>query len=325
MTTTTTLGKYRHLSRCANDDGHFIILAVDHRANLWQALQAQAAETIDEAQFGAFKQRVLSVLPRAPHITGVLTDPAYGIGTGIARGYIGGRHGLLAPVEVTDYDLPVDKRAVSFIPHWSVGHIKRVGGDGVKLLLYYHPAAPDRPDKEAIVKRLVEACAQHDIPFFLEPITYSLDPSRELSTAELRQATVAMVRTFCQMGVDVLKLHFPVNIHETTDRAAWLEACAEVDAACSVPWALLSAGVLFETFCEQARAACQAGASGVIVGRAVWNEAIARHGDEREAFIEQVVPQRMAELAAVCKAGRPWTARVQPPAVSPDWYVAYGD
>ncbi len=323
--TTTTLGKYRHLSRCANNDGHFIILAVDHRANLWQALQAHTAETIDEARFWAFKQSVLSVLPRAPHITGVLTDPAYGIGAGIARGFIGGGQGLLAPVEVTNYDLPLEQRAVAFIPHWSVSRIKRVGGDGVKLLLYYHPAAPDRPEKEAIVKRLVEACAKHDIPFFLEPITYSLDPSRELGTAELRQITAEMARTFGEMGVDVLKLHFPVNVHETTDRAAWLEACVEVDAACTVPWALLSAGVSFETFCEQARVACQAGASGVIVGRAVWNDAIALHGDEREAFIQQVVPQRMADLADVCKVGRPWTERAQPPAVSPDWYMAYDD
>lgn len=320
---TTTLGKYRHLSRCANSDGHFVILAIDHRANLWQALQGHATERIDEVYFLAFKQRVLSVLPSSAHTTGVLTDPAYGIGAGIAQGYIGGRQGLLAPVEVTNYDIAPDKRAVEFIPNWSVSSIKRVGGDGVKLLLHYHPSASDRQEKDAIIAQLVATCTQHDIPFFLEPIAYSLDPSRALSTAELRQITVEMVRTFSNMGVDVLKLHFPVNTNETSDRAIWQEACAEVDSACAVPWVLLSAGVTFDMFCEQARVACQAGASGVIVGRAVWNEAITLHGKARDNFIERVVPQRMAELADLCKEGRAWTDRLRPPVISPDWYVTY--
>jgi tagatose 1,6-diphosphate aldolase len=319
--TTVTLGKYRHLSRCANDAGHFIILAIDHRANLWQALQSHTTETIDASRFLAFKQSVLSVLPHTPHITGVLTDPAYGIGAGIARGSISGRQGLLAPIEVTDYDLPPDKRSVEFIPHWSVGSIKRVGGDGVKLLLHYHPSASDRSEKESIVRQLVEACAQHDIPFFLEPITYSFDPSRPLRTAELRQITVEMVRTFCQMGVDVLKLHFPVNIDETPHHDAWRAACAEVDAACTVPWVLLSAGVPFDVFCDQAHIACLAGASGVIVGRAVWHEAVTLQGEQRINFIQQVMPQRMSKLATLCQHGRPWTDRIHPPAVTSEWYV----
>ncbi len=319
--TTVTLGKYRHLSRCANDAGHFIILAIDHRANLWQALEAHSTETISESSFLAFKQRVLSVLPHSPQITGVLTDPAYGIGAGIAQGSIDGRRGLLAPIEVTNYDLPPDRRSVEFIPHWSVGSIKRVGGDGVKLLLHYHPLASDRAEKEAIVRQLVEACAQHDIPFFLEPITYSPDPLRPLSTAELRQITVEMVRTFCQMGVDVLKLHFPVNIDETPHHDEWRAACAEVDAACTVPWVLLSAGVPFDVFCDQAQIACQAGASGVIVGRAVWNEAVSLQGEQRVDFIRRMMPQRMSTLATLCRCGRPWTDRIQPPAISPDWYI----
>jgi tagatose 1,6-diphosphate aldolase len=321
----TTLGKFRHLSRCASEDGHFVILAIDHRANLWQSMQAYAPETIDDAHFLAFKQSVLSILPTSPHITGVLTDPAYGIGAGIAQRHINGRCGLLAPVEVTNYDLSPDQRPVEFIPHWSVASIKRVGGDGVKLLLPYHPSAPNKAEKTAIVARLVEECSYHDIPFFLEPIAHSLEPTRPLSTAELRQITVDMVGTFCEMGVDVLKLHFPVNIDETPDQSVWYEACAEVDSVCTVPWALLSAGVTFDTFCVQARIACSAGASGVIVGRAVWNEAIALFGDARRSFIVEVVPKRMSELASICKAGRAWTTRVHLPDPQTDWYVHYFD
>ena len=38
----------------------------------------------------------------------------------------------------------------------------------------------------------------------------------------------------------------------------------------AVPWVLLSGGVPFETFFRQTQVACEAGASGVMVGRAVW-------------------------------------------------------
>ena len=55
--------------------------------------------------------------------------------------------------------------------------IKRVGGDGVKLLLPYHPEAENAPEKRAMVAELVETCTRHDIPFFLEPTPIRLIPT----------------------------------------------------------------------------------------------------------------------------------------------------
>jgi tagatose 1,6-diphosphate aldolase len=88
-----------------------------------------------------------------------------------------------------------------------------------------------------------------------------------------------------------------------------------------VPWALLSGGAAFDLFLKQATAACRAGASGVIAGRAVWAEAVALDGDARDAFVRDVVGPRLERLRAVCRQeARPWMEKVQPPRVEEGWY-----
>lgn len=319
------IGKYRHLSRCSTEAGHFVILAIDHRANLLEALNRAAPQPLDSAGFSAFKTRVTAVL--APETSAVLTDPAYGIGAGIAARAISGHIGLIGPVEVTDYEKHPSQRTVQWIPGWSVGKIKRIGGDGVKLLLPYHPEADNVDEKRDGVRKIVESCARWDIPFFLEPIAYSLDPARSLTNAELLQITVEMAREFAAMGADVLKLQFPVDPAQSRDESEWRSACAAVTEACgAVPWALLSAGVDFETFALQAQIACQAGASGVIVGRAIWSEAVTLQGEARDAFVTTTARERIRRLASICaQNATPWYDRIAAPDVALDWFENYED
>jgi tagatose 1,6-diphosphate aldolase len=320
--TMISLGKYHHLRRCSTDQGHFVVLAIDHRANLLERLNQHAPQPLTDADFVTFKQTIVRAL--APSTSGVLVDPAYGIGAGIASGTVDGHRGLLSPIEITDYALHPSKRAVNLIPSWSVEKIKKIGGDGVKLLLPYHPAAQDVAVKQAIVEEIVAACAQLDLPFFLEPIAYSLDPTRPLSNPELQQVVVEMAQTFSAMGVDILKLQFPLDVKQNNDHQHWLMACRAVDAACTVPWALLSAGVDYATFVDQARIACEAGASGVIVGRAVWAEAVTLQGEARNQFVMGIAQDRIRELAAICAAhATPWIDCVPALDVAIDWYTAY--
>jgi len=293
-----SLGKMRHLARCTTPDGRFVILAIDHRANLWDELQKYHSMPLTDADMIAFKQDVIRIL--LPHASGLLTDPAYGISQGITSGVIDAHKGLLAPLEVTDYSLHPAERDVNFIPDWSVEHIKRVGGDGIKLLLYYHPDAPTAGIKRSHVEKIVAECAKWDIPFFLEPIAYSLDPQHNLSNAELLDVSIHMAELFSRMGVDILKLSFPVDTKQSDDLAEWQAACTRLHDACAgTPWALLSGGVSYATFAQQARIACAAGAKGVIVGRAVWADAISLNGDERDDFLDGVAAARMQELAAI--------------------------
>ena len=87
---------------------------------------------------------------------------------------------------------------------------------------------------------------------------------------------------------------------------------------------VLSAGVSYETYLRQVAVACQAGASGVAVGRAVWKEVVGLTGPEQADFLQNVAQQRMRRVTALCDAlARPWTEFYIPPEIGVDWYERY--
>jgi tagatose 1,6-diphosphate aldolase len=317
------IGKQRRLQQCSTGDGFFIITALDHRNNLRRALHPEAPELTTYTEMVAFKETVTRHL--APVSTAVLLDPEVGAAQAIAAGVIPSQTGLVVAVEATGYsDRPTARRS-RVLAGWNVEKIVRMGGTAVKLLVYYHPDAPNAAAQEALVAEIGEACRQYEIPFFLEPLSFSLDPSgRPLTSAEKRQVVVAAARRLTPLGADVLKAEFPLDIRETTDEALWAEACAELTAAAVVPWTLLSAGVDFPQFLQQTRVACAAGASGVVAGRAVWKEAVGRQGAEQERFLAETAVRRMQSLEAVVReCGRPWKADLPAQTVREGWYINY--
>jgi tagatose-1,6-bisphosphate aldolase len=157
----------------------------------------------------------------------------------------------------------------------------------------------------------------------LEPLSYSLDENKKLSSEEKRYVVVETARRLTPLGVDILKAEFPLEVAETNQRI-WTEACAEISATSIVPWILLSAAVDYEVFLQQAAIACNAGASGVAVGRAVWKEAVTMTGDERMTFLRATALERISRLASLCYAlAKPYTDFYQAEAPF-DWYRSYG-
>jgi tagatose 1,6-diphosphate aldolase len=86
---------------------------------------------------------------------------------------------------------------------------------------------------------------------------------------------------------------------------------------------LLSAGVDFDTYVDQVRVACTAGASGILCGRAVWKESVQLPGPDRVAFLQIVGRSRFSQLAEmVAASARPFTD-FYPPSAGEDlenWY-----
>jgi tagatose 1,6-diphosphate aldolase len=145
-----------------------------------------------------------------------------------------------------------------------------------------------------------------------------------LPTAEKRRMVIDAARRFSGLGIDLLKAEFPVNIADESDTAVWAAACRELSEASAVPWVLLSAGVGFDDFARQTAVACLAGCSGVMVGRALWKEALPLWGDERRAFLETTAVDRLQTLANICAAhGRPWTDVGDVTAVAEGWHKTY--
>ena len=75
-----------------------------------------------------------------------------------------------------------------------------------------------------------------------------------------------------------------------------------------VPWVVLSAGVDFELFYQEVEIACQAGASGFLGGRAIWQEAMyIDDAQERAKYLSTVGADRLNRLTEIAnKYAVPW-------------------
>ncbi len=319
-----SLGKRRGLAQCATQKGSFAILALDHRNNLRRALNPDHPEAVSDAEMISFKQDVLRTV--APHSSGVLLDPEVGAPQAIASDALPGNIGLIVALEATGYTGEPAARRSHVLLDWSVGKIRRLGANAVKLLIYYHPDATEARAQEELVRDVGERCRELDITFFLEPLSYSIDPGRRLTSRERRSVVLETARRLTPFGVDVLKAEFPVLINEESEEEVWLEACLELTASSAAPWVLLSAGVDFDDFLRQVTVAMEAGASGVLAGRAIWGEAVDLNNAEHLAFLEEVAAERMRMISAMCdECATPWNEIYIPGNVDPDWFSAYPD
>jgi tagatose 1,6-diphosphate aldolase len=301
------------------------MFALDHRGNLQRALNPANPEAIGYDEMTAFKQQVTQII--SPAASGILLDPKYGAAQAVAAGVLAPGCGLLVAVEKTGYTGDPTARESQILPGWGVEKIARMGADGVKLLIYYHPEAPNAAEQEALVAKVGEECRQFDMPFFLEPLSFALDPAvKKLASVEKRMVVMETARRLTPLGVDVLKAEFPINIADEKNEAVWAEACQELEEASVCQWIILSAGVSFEEFERQTAVACQNGASGVLVGRAVWAEAAELEGEARREFLRTTATERMQRLTDVIERyGRSWTAFYPELAgsVRQGWYEAY--
>ena len=310
-----SIGKFRGLQQISSKRGTFTALALDHRQNLRKANPA----FVDDAELSRFKLDVTRALGH--RATAVLLDPEVSAAQAIASRAIP-NVGLVVAVESTGYTGDATARHAQIIPGWSVEKAKRMGASAIKLLVYYHPDSPTTKEIEDFTAKVAEECIKHDLVLMLEPLSYSLDENNKLSSDEKRYVVVETAKRLTPLNVDILKAEFPLDVNDM-DESKWMDACKEISSASIAPWILLSAAVEHETFLRQVTVACNAGASGIAVGRAVWKEAVTMNGDERLNFLRTTAKYRLSRLTSLCHAlARPYTDFYQADAPF-DWYKTY--
>lgn len=293
------------------------MLAADQRDNLRRALHPDDPESTTASELTEFKVELMRSLSGAA--TAVLLDPEFGAAQSVAAGALSGSTGLIVALEATGYTESAFDRRSEILRGWSPGKAEAFGAAAAKLLVYFHQDAPGARAQIELIAETAAACADVDIPFIVEPLSFSL--SREPLTGDEKRSVVVETAHILGGidGVDMLKMEFPTT---PDDQESWEEACAELDDASSVPWVLLSAGVDFDTFARQAEVACAAGASGVLAGRAVWKESVGMALDERRAFYASTGAERLAKLTQVVEThAKPWRHPSTDVAdIPPDWF-----
>jgi tagatose-1,6-bisphosphate aldolase len=319
------LGARRGLEACASPRGTFTVLALDHRQNLRRELRPADPESVTYDEMVDFKRAAVRAL--ATVATGTLLDPEIGAAQCLADGSLPARAGLIVAVEASGFEGPPTARISRILDGWSVEKVKWMGASAAKLLVYYNPDAPNAADQERLVAEVAADCQAVDIALFVEALSFSVVEGQALAGEARRRVVVETARRLTAIGGDILKAEFPYD-PSIIDRGLWREACAELDEASAVPWVLLSGGVDEATFEAQVSAACDAGASGVLVGRSVWAEAATMAPAARDAFLATTGRERLGRLADLVEsAGRPWHDRpsrlTSGPTPGDGWYREY--
>jgi len=325
-------GKLRGLQQLADPKSMMTMCAIDHRGALKRSLNEKNPEAVSYRDMVDFKLDLCQAV--APFASAILLDPEYGAGQAIAAGLLPGSKGLLVSMEKSGYSADGSGRVTTLLPGWSVEKAKKMGASAVKLLIYFRPDLKDNASRQLdLVAGLAEQCIDEDIALLVEPVSYRVEKNGESPQrfAEMRpDLVIETARQITALPVDVLKAEFPADMKFEQDVEKMMRWCRELDGASRQPWVLLSAGVDFDSFRKQVEMACQAGASGFLAGRALWQEG-SRIGsrEERLAFFKNTAGPRLRELAELAgKYGRPWYSalgvedgRFAP--VPEDWYRSY--
>ncbi|MGH9107460.1 MAG: class I fructose-bisphosphate aldolase [Acidimicrobiales bacterium] len=153
----------------------------------------------------------------------------------------------------------------------SVATASALGVDAVKVLMPWNVPAPGRALVVNLVSSVVEAAAPLGMPVMVEPIAYEMGRGPEASKIEADGCRVAM-----EAGADILKVAYPGD-------PATLEAwCSELH----LPIVMLGGpqGGATEELLSMVSDAVKAGASGVVIGRRVWQ----RPPDEAARLLEKL-------------------------------------
>ncbi|PZC47795.1 MAG: tagatose 1,6-diphosphate aldolase [Chloroflexi bacterium] len=327
-------GKLINLKQLSDASGRFLMLAIDQRGSMEQALQKVLGDGRKQTPEDVVAAKVAITGVLAPHSTATLMDPIYGFPYTLEA--LPPKVGVLLAVEHSGYEAgPSGKgRKAMILDGWSVSKVKRSGSNAVKLLIHYHPDAPEEVLKHQhdVVRQVGEACVEEDIPFLLETVGYAVDePSTdgpEYALAKPR-ITIASATEFSkpEYRVDVLKLEFPTSLKFTEEFCnAYFDSktrepvygvkevkdiCKQLDAASSKPWVILSGGVDIDEFLFNLQFSVDAGASGFLCGRAMWQQSLQFYPDTDAMvrFLETDGVYNFNRIKAIASNATPWNSR----------------
>ncbi len=274
-------GKLWSMRRLADDNGRFKMVAADQRPPIFSLVRQRKGGEATYDEVASVKEALVDAL--SPAASAVLLDPIWAFPRCAAR--LDPRKGLLVTLEDHAFEETAGGRLSREIGDWSVGKIRRLGAEGVKVLAWYRPDGDPGvcERQQEFVERVGRACAANDICFLLELLVYPL-PNEAGQTkdyiehsAKRPELVIRSLEAFAdpRFGVDIFKLESPLAAADVpepgTDGAAecqrWFDALGR---AATRPWVMLSAGAEMQQFRRILSYAYRAGASGYLAGRAIW-------------------------------------------------------
>ncbi|MBB5787287.1 hypothetical protein [Jiangella mangrovi] len=259
------------LDALARPGGGLAMVAMDQRESLRTMFDDAGAGRPADDVLTAFKLEVARSL--GDLASGFLIDRRYGFDELRDGRLLPAGCGLILAVDaLTQEDGgPVEETALD--PDFLAEGTDLDGVDGVKLLIVWR-RDERREQRVELAREFVRRSAERGVLSVLEPVVRATPAELADGSWDLNTAITEAARELSVLGQSLYKAQVPSA--GEGEPAALLDACRELDDAVTGPWVVLSQGVALDRFPAAVEAACRAGASGFLAGRALWSDVVGR-------------------------------------------------
>lgn len=279
----------RDLSAIARPSGAFAMLAVDQRESLRAMLAEQASRPVTDTEVTDFKLAAARAL--TPYASAVLLDKQFVLDRALQEGVVAPGCGLIAAADhfiaskgELVGDVVIDEQV-------DPAHYAAAGVVALKLLVIWRPDEDPGP-RVRMVREFVSRARAAGLISIIEPVSKRPADGRDW---DWNAGVLAAARELGDLGADLYKAEVPLHGEGSDDDVR--RDCAQITAAVTSPWVVLSSGVRDDTFPHAVELAMREGASGFLAGRAVWRACIA--ADDVEASLRTDAVARLTRLCAV--------------------------
>lgn len=298
------------LDALARPGGGLAMVAMDQRESLRTMFADARAGRPPDDVLTAFKLAVAREL--GPLASGFLIDRRYGFDQVRRERLLPDGCGLILAVDdLTQEDGgPVEETALDleFVAEGS----DLDGVAAVKLLVIWRRDEL-RERRVELAHEFVERARKRGVLSVLEPVVRATPAELARGTWDLNAAIAEAARELSPLGPSLYKAQVPSA--GEGDPAALLDACRALDDAVTGPWVVLSQGVRQDRFPAAVEAACRAGASGFLAGRALWSDVV---GGPLTELAARSAPRLRRLTEIVDEHATPWWETSRRPAPQRD-------
>jgi sulfofructosephosphate aldolase len=284
------------LDAIARESGGLTMVAMDQRESLRAMFDAAGAGRPADDVLVRFKLDVAEILGRVA--SGFLIDRQYGFDRvrDAPGGLLPASTGLILAADALTQDAggPVDETALDAVV--AADDFDLTGVSALKLLVIWR-RDEKRQQRVELVESFIDLARRRGVvratPRELDDGSWDPDVAIREAAAEL-----SILRP------SLYKSQVPLSGRGSSKEQ--YDASVALDHAITGPWVVLSQGVERDAFLPAVEAACRAGASGFLAGRALWSDIVGR--SDVRGDLERIALPRLERLQTVVDTeARPWT------------------
>lgn len=288
------------LDAIARPGGGLAMVAMDQRESLRHMFDLAGAGRPADDVLVAFKRDVAAELGGLA--SGFLIDRDFGGMQLLRDGLLPPECGFILAADALQQEQggPVEETALDDA---ALDDARADGVAAIKLLIIWRRDA-HRERRVELAEQFIAAARDRGVLSVLEPVVRATADETAAGTWDQEAAIREAARELSALRPSLYKVQVPLGgAGSEADQRAESERLARDVVG---PWVVLSQGVPLDRFAGAVEAACRAGASGFLAGRALWSDVVGAE-DVPAALRERSRPRLERLVEIVDTHARPWT------------------